>query len=314
MLASRSIQSYKRFLTGRMASSATTKMGTNFGDYTNKVCLHVVALFTKNISEIMIRYSPSGRTKVQTVCLRLFLRAGRKGETSELFVPAFMWCMLSRVLLFNCVRWQAIASGQAPDVTGTETPYRLGYCTITLLGAQRGADAFPLADHVGTMKLLISSGAPTDSADIAGHTALHHASKSVAGPTLSLVRVLLESGANVNKQNIYGEIPLFGAFMLGDARLVDVMMEFGADVDLPEANGWTARRMFVSTGPSITATITKWLRKRNGEQKPLDGKACAQCGKADVSLKMCSKCHAVRYCSTECQSTSVLCTNPCSYT
>lgn len=194
---------------------------------------------------------------------------------------------------------------------GTETPYRLGYCTITLLGSQRGADAFPRADHIATMKLLISSGAPIDCSDIAGHTALHHSTKSIAGPTLSLVRVLLESGANVNKQNIHGEIPLFGAFMLGDARLVDVMMEYGADVDLPEANGYTARQIFVNTGPVITATVTKWLRKRSGEQKPLDGKECARCGKTDVSLKMCSKCHAVKYCSTECQSTPILRIRPC---
>lgn len=53
-------------------------------------------------------------------------------------------------------------------------------------------------------------------------------------------------------ENIYGEIPLFGAFMLGDVRLVDVMMEYGADVDLPEANGYAARQTFVNTGPVIT--------------------------------------------------------------
>lgn len=197
---------------------------------------------------------------------------------------------------------QAIESGQAPDLTGTETPYRLGYCTATLLGAQRGADTFPWADHLATTKLLISSGAPIDSSDIAGHTALHHATRSIAGPTLELVRVLLQSGANVNEQNIHRETPLFGAFMLGDVRLVDVMMEYGADVDLPEANGITAREMVANTRPIITATMTKWLRKRSGEQKPWDGKTCARCGKTDVSLKMCSRCHAVKYCTAECQS------------
>ena len=146
------------------------------------------------------------------------------------------------------------------------------------------------------MKYLISSGAPMDSCDIAGLTALHHATLSTVGPTLSLVRILLESGANVNSRNRYGEIPLLCSFLLGDTRLVELFMEFGADLDIPDANGWTGRGIFVNTGPAITAAVTKWLRKRSGEQKPLDGKMCATCGKADIPLKMCSQCHAITYC------------------
>lgn len=32
-----------------------------------------------------------------------------------------------------------------------------------------------------------------------------------------------------------------------------------------------------------------------------DGAACAACGKGGVALKTCSRCHAVKYCSRECQ-------------
>ncbi|KZT67864.1 hypothetical protein DAEQUDRAFT_766823 [Daedalea quercina L-15889] len=91
---------------------------------------------------------------------------------------------------------RAVKSGRAPDLTGTETPYKFGYCTLVVARAQRDADAFPDADHIATIKYLISSGAPKDSSDIAGLTALHHATMSTQGPTLALVRILLESGAN----------------------------------------------------------------------------------------------------------------------
>jgi len=59
--------------------------------------------------------------------------------------------------------------------------------------------------------------------------------------------------------------------------LVELFMEFGADLDIPDANGTTGRSIFVHMGPTITAAITKWFRKRSGEQKPLDGKTCANC-------------------------------------
>ncbi|KAH9830020.1 ankyrin [Rhodofomes roseus] len=196
---------------------------------------------------------------------------------------------------------RAVESGQAPDLTGTETPYKFGYCTLVIAGGQRGAAAFPGADHAATLKFLISSGVPMDSCDIAGLTALHHATQSTDGPTLALVRILLESGANVNLQNRYGEIPLLCSFHMADVRLVELFMEFGADLDIPSADGTTGRMIFVNIGPAVTAAITKWIRKRSGERKPLDGKSCAKCGEADVALKICKKCHAAKYCSPECQ-------------
>lgn len=138
--------------------------------------------------------------------------------------------------------------------------------------------------------------------DIVGLTALHHAAQNAAGPTVTLARLLLESGANVNFQNRYGEVPIQSAFQLGDVHMVELLMEFGADLSIGDADGTTGSSMFVSTGPAVTAAVTKWLRKRSGEHRPLDGKTCAKCGKTEVPLKICSKCHAIKYCSPICQS------------
>lgn len=141
-----------------------------------------------------------------------------------------------------------------------------------------------------------------DSGDVVGLTALHHAAQNPAGPTVTLARMLLDARANVNFQNRYGEVPILSAFQLGDVRMVELLMEFGADLSVPDADGTTGDSMFVNTGPTVTAAVTKWLRKRSGEQRPLDGKTCAKCGKTDSPLKICSKCHAIKYCSPGCQS------------
>ncbi|KAJ7911586.1 hypothetical protein B0H13DRAFT_2009257 [Mycena leptocephala] len=82
---------------------------------------------------------------------------------------------------------------------------------------------------------------------------------------------------------------------------VDILMEFNADLDLPDADGWTARRHFLSCGPQVTATVTKWIRKRTGGEAPREEKCCNMCGVSASSLKNCGRCRIARYCSADCQ-------------
>ena len=90
--------------------------------------------------------------------------------------------------------------------------------------------------------------------------------------------------------------------MTNGVECVDLLMEFGANLDIGDAHeDWTARGMYLSCGPQITAVVSKWLRKRNGEEAPMDEKKCLECGKKDVSLKLCGKCCSAKYCSSECQ-------------
>lgn len=201
-----------------------------------------------------------------------------------------------------------VESGQAPDLTGTETPYKFGYCTLVIAGAQRGAAACPGSNHPATLNFLLSRGAPVDSEDIVGYTALHHATQNTSGGALALARILLSSGANVNHRNRYGEVPILGAFQTNGVDAVELLMEFGADLDIADADGVDPRGFFVRTGPKVTAAVMKWLRKRNGEEKHMDAKKCDGCGNVDGVLKYCARCHAARYCSPVCQREySILC-------
>ncbi|KAH9924940.1 hypothetical protein B0H21DRAFT_826677 [Amylocystis lapponica] len=183
-----------------------------------------------------------------------------------------------------------------PDLTGTEMPYKFGYATLVVTGSERVTQGPASCDHIGTLRYLLSCGAPPNKEDIVGYTALHHlAINAVLG------RLLLDNGADVNHRNRYGEVPIFGAFQNNQVGAVELLMEFGADLSISDADGTVPADFFVKCGPRVTAAVTKWLRKRSGEEAPMDEKKCDECGATDAALKICAKCHSARYCSTACQ-------------
>ncbi len=46
---------------------------------------------------------------------------------------------------------------------------------------------------------------------------------------------------------------------------IDLLMEFGADVEIADADGVTPRNFQLKCGPEVTATVQRWMRKRTGE-------------------------------------------------
>ncbi|KAJ8488353.1 hypothetical protein ONZ51_g3596 [Trametes cubensis] len=193
---------------------------------------------------------------------------------------------------------EAVEQGKAPDLSGTETGYKYGYAAMSIFGAQRLAND-PRCDHVGTLKHLLERSAPPDVPDVVGYTALHHA--CMGHPRADMARILLEHGADPNKQDRFGSVPLIGAFQNESMDAIEVLMEHGARLDIPDADGYTPDSFFIRCGPRVTAVVQKWKRKRAGESKPLDEKVCVVCGKGDGPLKWCAKCHKIWYCSKECQ-------------
>ena len=192
-------------------------------------------------------------------------------------------------------------TGKAPVLTGTETPFKLGYATLVVLGSQRlSMPNHGRLLHPETLKFLLENGCPPDVQDICRHTALSHATE-IPESNADIARILITHGANVNHPDIYGMTPIFGAVMLADSKAVDVLMEGGADLDIPDADGSCLRDTYLLCGPKVTAVIHAWERRRAGEKMPLGEKGCAVCGKVG-KLLFCSACHSIRYCSSECQS------------
>lgn len=90
---------------------------------------------------------------------------------------------------------------------GTETPFKLGYASLAILGSQRIYLGPPGSmRYLETLRYLFSKRVPVDVEDIVGLTALHHATTSQVPTKDELIRCLLEHGANVNHRNRYGEV------------------------------------------------------------------------------------------------------------
>ncbi|KAG7439536.1 uncharacterized protein BT62DRAFT_700288 [Guyanagaster necrorhizus] len=194
-----------------------------------------------------------------------------------------------------------VETGDAPDLEGSETPYKFGYLTVVISGAQRLQT--PNSQHIDVLKYLISRGAAVDLPDITGYTALSHGTMNHMAK-LDMARVLLESGSDPNQRDRYGEVPLLGCFQTNGIGAIDLLMEFGADIDIADADGVKPREFQLKCGPEVTAAVQRWLRKRSGDEKPMDSKACEFCKKPGgdgVQLRLCSKCQTTRYCSTACQ-------------
>ncbi|KAJ2936056.1 hypothetical protein H1R20_g1038, partial [Candolleomyces eurysporus] len=153
------------------------------------------------------------------------------------------------------------------------------------------------------LKLLITRGLLLDIPDIAKYVALHHA---ILGYSYrdreELIQTLITSGANINLQNHWGNTPLHHVVYRGDTLAINVLLELGARIGIPQFDGWTMEKFYVKAGPTVVAVVEKWILKHAEKAKALfTGKSCDQCGGSLVSLKNCSKCLTVQYCSRECQ-------------
>ncbi|RDB18174.1 Ankyrin repeat domain-containing protein 63 [Hypsizygus marmoreus] len=195
---------------------------------------------------------------------------------------------------------QYVEVGLPLDLARTETPFNCGYITLIVLGAQRLLEALHNLQHSEVLRFLISRGLPIDVEDIVGIIALGHAITSSV-MKLDLARILVEARAGVNYRNRYGEVAIFGAFQKGHIDAIDLVMKFGADLEIPEADGVTPMAFFLSCGAQVTAAVRRSLKKRQGQEAPRMDKRCDGRGKNDVALKNCGRCKVARYCSAECQ-------------
>ena len=90
---------------------------------------------------------------------------------------------------------------------------------------------------------LIAHGADVDRGDTAGQTALHLTVYSTAlhiSGHLSIVKILVDGGANVNVQDKYGCTPLIIHAEKGNKDIVSYFIAHGADVDRKDPAGRTA--------------------------------------------------------------------------
>jgi ankyrin repeat protein len=92
------------------------------------------------------------------------------------------------------------------------------------------------------MKVMMEKGAPVDTQNEGGQTPLH---KAVAYRRLSAAKFLLDRGANPNaeinakKYPFWSGTPLHEAAENGDAKMFDLLVEYGANINAKDAYGRT---------------------------------------------------------------------------
>ncbi|KAL3495899.1 purine and uridine phosphorylase [Aspergillus germanicus] len=92
--------------------------------------------------------------------------------------------------------------------------------------------------HLWAVRRLLEQGAPPDTADCDSRTPLHYAA---FGHRESIVEALLQTDSvNVNAINLEGETPLLEAVRTGDSTIVRLLLNKGADPNVVNFRGQTA--------------------------------------------------------------------------
>jgi ankyrin repeat protein len=98
---------------------------------------------------------------------------------------------------------------------------------------------------------LIAKGADVNQQNSYGYSALHVAA---ASGDAKVVKLLLEAGANVNARNPTGSA-LARAAQQGNAEIVRLLLQAGADVEAKDDSGWTPLFSAAMTGGAETVEV-----------------------------------------------------------
>ena len=105
----------------------------------------------------------------------------------------------------------------------------------------------------------------------------------------------------------YGCTALLESCLSGGTDSIELLMEYGADPEIEDADGVKPSTFSLLAGPQVTAVLEKWKRKRSGAAPALrENKSCDGCKESKTNLNVCSRCKVALYCSTTCQSTPLL--------
>jgi len=195
-----------------------------------------------------------------------------KFKTIHICLPV-IFLLLTALLLLNSCAWMVVAQVREGDMTGVER--HLGRGTDVNAKDLGGHTALGTAAREGRLDiamLLIDYGALVDARGAMGSTPLMLAS---AEGHEDMVRFLIASGADVNARrpvfyctesvSLLGEpvhrtyinpsTPLMAASAQGHSDIVLLLLDFGADVNFFDEEGYTALRWASQQEHEMTGTV-----------------------------------------------------------
>ena len=110
------------------------------------------------------------------------------------------------------------------------------------------------------VRALLERGADVNVRDKNGNTPLQIAA---SGGNTNLVMLLIATGADVNSRADNGQTPLFAAVTSSQKEVVELLMQHGAHLDATDANGRTALQLAIA---SNREAITELLRKEETQR------------------------------------------------
>lgn len=108
-----------------------------------------------------------------------------------------------------------------------------------------------------TMQILLARGADPNLSINGGNTPIMAASSKRHIGYRAIIRKLLRSNADINRQNVHGVTALMIATMHGNADTVRLLLQRGAEPDLQASNGDTALRIAQEFKPEIVPLLEK---------------------------------------------------------
>ena len=171
-----------------------------------------------------------------------------------------------------------------------------------VLGARKTASQ----SHILIAKHLIDNGARVNAKDNAGMTPLHYSLSQFGNTcTFEIAKLLLESGADVNATNRFGATPLFEPCITAKYDFVELLVLNGCNPKHRDSHGVSCYA-YAMMNPKIKEIFAKGNKKLAEKNKLAVEEAdestnCASCEAEALTLKKCSGCLTVSYCSLECQ-------------
>jgi hypothetical protein len=129
---------------------------------------------------------------------------------------------------------------------------------------------------------------------------MHH-DTSMDGRIAKIAELLMLAGADPNQRDRFGATPLYDAIQDNKMEYMEMALDRGGDLDIPDQDGFSPLSLVHLAGPTMHALVTKSQRRTAGTKAPLEERIqCLTCGEQE-GKRQCARCRVARYCNRRCQ-------------